>query len=197
MIRLAILGSTRGTSLSALVAAINKRHLDASIELVISNKVDAPILKKATSFGIKSMFVNPQDLSRNDFDRQLSNLLSQHQVDLIVLIGYMRILSAQFVLNWENKIINIHPSLLPAYSGLMNLDVHQAVLKAAEIETGCTVHFVTAQVDAGPIILQEKCPVLIGDTPEHLKVRVQQLEGKALVAAIQKIRSCAKITHNY
>lgn len=190
MIRLAVLGSTRGTNLNALVDAIKNQILAATIELVVSNKATAPILEKATSFGIKSVFANPKGLSRDDFDNHLSNILCQQQIDLVVLIGYMRILSAQFVANWENKIINIHPSLLPAYSGLMNLDVHQAVINAAEIETGCTVHFVTEHVDAGPIILQKKCPVLRNDTAEILKDRVQQLEGKALVEAIQKIRDC-------
>ncbi|MCW8470569.1 phosphoribosylglycinamide formyltransferase [Fluoribacter gormanii] len=187
MIRIAVLGSTRGTNLSALVAAIKQQRLSASIELVLSNKEDAPILEKAANFGIQSMFANPQGLSRMEFDNYLSKILKQHQIELVVLIGYMRILSAEFVSDWENKIINIHPSLLPAHAGLMNLDVHQAVLDAAEVETGCTVHFVTEQVDAGPIILQKKCPVLAGDTPELLKVRVQELEGLALVEAIQII----------
>ncbi|KTD04728.1 phosphoribosylglycinamide formyltransferase [Fluoribacter gormanii] len=187
MIRIAVLGSTRGTNLNALVAAIKQQRLSASIELVLSNKEDAPILEKAANFGIQSMFANPQGLSRMEFDNYLSKILKQHQIELVVLIGYMRILSAEFVSDWENKIINIHPSLLPAHAGLMNLDVHQAVLDAAEVETGCTVHFVTEQVDAGPIILQKKCPVLAGDTPELLKVRVQELEGLALVEAIQII----------
>ncbi|MCW8445364.1 phosphoribosylglycinamide formyltransferase [Fluoribacter gormanii] len=187
MIRIAVLGSTRGTNLNALVAAIKQQRLSASIELVLSNKEDAPILEKAARFGIESMFANPQGLSRMEFDNYLSKILKQHQIELVVLIGYMRILSAEFVSDWENKIINIHPSLLPAHAGLMNLDVHQAVLDAAEEETGCTVHFVTEQVDAGPIILQKKCPVLADDTPELLKVRVQELEGLALVEAIQII----------
>jgi phosphoribosylglycinamide formyltransferase-1 len=187
MMRIAVLGSTRGTNLNALVSAINQNNLAVSIELVLSNKADALILEKAAHFGTKSLFVNPQGLSRTEFDHDLSKILSEHQIDLIVLIGYMRILSAEFVLKWQNKIINIHPSLLPAYAGLMDLGVHQAVLDAAEAETGCSVHFVTELVDAGPIILQQKCPVLAGDTPELLKARVQQLEGETLVEAIRII----------
>lgn len=187
MIRLAILGSTRGTNLTALVEAINKKELNASIELVIANKAEALILEKADNFALKTGFVDPQNLSPEAYDRLLSRILSEHHIDLVVLIGYMRILSPQFVLDWKNKIINIHPSLLPAYSGLMNLKVHQAVLEAAETETGCTVHFVTEEVDAGPIILQKKCPVLKEDGAETLKTRVQQLEGAALVEAIKKI----------
>jgi phosphoribosylglycinamide formyltransferase 1 len=189
MIHLAVLGSTRGTNLNALVEAIDKEDLAASIELVISNKANAAILAKAAHFGIKSVFADPKDFNREEFDSYLSTILSQHRVDLVVLIGYMRILSPQFVLNWENKIINIHPSLLPAYAGLMDLEVHTAVLQAAETETGCTVHFVTEQVDAGPILIQKKCPIHANDTPKLLKIRVQELEGKALVEAIQKLSS--------
>lgn len=189
MIRLAVLGSTRGTNLNALVEAINQDELAASIELVVSNKSDALILDRATGFGIKSFFANPQGLSREAFDRHLSQLLKQDKIELIVLIGYMRILSAEFVTEWQNKIINIHPSLLPAHAGLMNLEVHKAVLAASETETGCTVHFVTEEVDAGPVILQKKTAVLVHDTPETLRGRVQQLEGKTLVEAIKKVSS--------
>lgn len=155
MLRLGILGSTRGTNLTTLIDAIHNEELDASIEVVISNKIDAPILERATNLGIKSLFANPADLSRQSFDFYLSNLLKQHHVELVVLMGYMRILSPHFVLNWNNKIINIHPSLLPEFSGLMDLKVHQAVLDAAATVTGCSVHFVTEEVDAGPLILQK------------------------------------------
>ncbi|KTC77059.1 phosphoribosylglycinamide formyltransferase [Legionella brunensis] len=186
MIRLGILGSTRGTNLNAIVHAINNETLDASIEVVISNKIDAPILEKATNLGIKSIFASSDGLSRQSFDFYLSNLLKQHHVELVILIGYMRILTPHFVLNWTNRIINVHPSLLPAFSGLMDLNVHRAVLESEATVTGCSVHFVTEEVDAGPLILQKKCPVLSNDTPENLKLRVQQLEGQALVEAIQK-----------
>lgn len=192
MMRLAILGSTRGTNLNALVNAIKQQHLSASIEIILSNKADAIILEKAKGFGIKSLFINPEGLSRAEYDNCLSELLKNHQIELVVLIGYMRILSAEFVFQWENKIINIHPSLLPAYAGLMNLEVHKAILDAGGSETGCTVHFVTEHVDAGPIILQKKCPVLADDTPEILKTRVQELEGLALVEAIQRITNFAR-----
>lgn len=190
MIRLGILGSTRGSNLDAIVSAIDKQQLEASIEVVISNKMDAPILQRASHFGLKSIFANPDGLSREAFDFYLSNLLKEHQVELVVLIGYMRILGSHFVNNWNNQIINVHPSLLPAFSGLMDLEVHRAVLESEISVTGCSVHFVTEIVDAGPLLIQKKCPVLLGDTPELLKSRVQELEGKALVEAIQK---CAEL----
>lgn len=187
MIHLAILGSTRGTNLDAIVNAIGTKKLDARIEVVISNKASAPILDKAADFGIEALYVNPQGLSREEFDRQLSGLLQQHHVELVVLIGYMRILSATFIADWKDKIINIHPSLLPAFAGLMDLEVHRAVITKRQTISGCTVHFVTEDVDAGPVIMQGKCPVLPGDTPETLKARVQKMEGPLLIDAIQMI----------
>lgn len=195
MIRLAILGSTRGSNLDALVTAIDEGHLAATIELVLSNKIEAGILTRARNFGLKSVFVNPEGINREDFDHYLSSLLHQHHIDLVILMGYMRILSAPFLLNWQHRIINVHPSLLPAHAGLMDLAVHRAVLESADRLTGCTVHFVTEHVDAGPIILQKTCSVLPSDTPECLKARVQQLEGQALIEAIalQKNYTHAKV----
>lgn len=187
MIRLAILGSTRGTNLTALVEAINQKILNASIKLVISNKTDALILEKGQQFNLKTRFVDPKNLSAEAYDEVLSAILTEHKIDLVVLIGYMRILSAKFVKTWESKVINIHPSLLPAHAGLMNLAVHQAVLNAGEQASGCTVHFVTEELDAGPIILQKICPVLKEDNAEDLKARVQQLESTALVEAINSL----------
>ena len=190
MIRLGILGSTRGTNLLAIVEAIQQKRLPAEIEIVISNKQDALILERAKSFGLRAHFIDPKGLTRDEYDSNVSNLLSEHAVDLVVLIGYMRILSDAFVSKWQDKIINIHPSLLPAFAGKMDLEVHKAVLASGVAETGCTVHYVTQEVDAGPIITQKKCPVEPHDTPELLKARVQQLEGEAMVEAINKVVRC-------
>jgi phosphoribosylglycinamide formyltransferase 1 len=187
MIRLAVLGSTRGTNMLAVLQAIQQKRLSASINLVISNKADALILERAQSYGLMTQFVDAKGLSREAYDQQISTLLHDHHIDLVVLIGYMRILSAPFVNEWENKIINVHPSLLPAFAGKMDLDVHRAVLEAGVPETGCTVHYVTKDVDAGPIVLQRVTALLPGDTPERLKERVQALEGEALVEAINLI----------
>ena len=187
MKRLGILGSTRGTNLSAIVEAIHLGGLQATIPIVASNKEKAGILARAASYGLCREFVNPANQTREQFDRQLTKLLTDHQVDLVVLIGYMRILSAEFTSTWKNKIINIHPSLLPAFAGLMDLDVHRAVLAAGAKQTGCTVHYVTEEVDAGKIVLQKSCSVLADDTPQSLKKRVQLLEGKALIEAIKSV----------
>ncbi|KGP63594.1 phosphoribosylglycinamide formyltransferase [Legionella norrlandica] len=192
MIRLGILGSTRGTNMLALIDAMNKGFLNATIEIVLSNKLNAIILERAKSFGLEFQFISPEGLSRVDFDKKVSEILINHQIELVVLIGYMRILSADFVSKWNNRVINVHPSLLPAFAGKMDTEVHQAVLDSGVKETGCTIHFVTEEVDAGPIILQKKCPVLIEDTVESLKAKVQQLEGLALIDAINLIASKKK-----
>lgn len=191
MIRLGILGSTKGTNLLALKEAINSHRLPAQIGLVVSNKADALILEKARQAAIPAFFVDSCGLSRPDYDQQLHQVFRRFEVELIVLIGYMRILSAQFVQDWRHRIINVHPSLLPAFSGLMDLEVHRAVLQAGVKQSGCTVHYVTEEVDAGPILIQKTCPVYADDTPENLRSRVQQLEGQALVAAIEGIAAHA------
>lgn len=185
MMRLAILGSTRGTNMLALIEAIEQQVLPAQIELVISNKKDALILQRAKAYGLRTEYVNPEGFSRQAYDEKLSNLLMANEVDLVVLIGYMRILSQKFVAQWQRRVINVHPSLLPAFAGKMDLQVHQAVLDAGNKETGCTVHYVTSELDAGPIILQKKCSVLPTDTIDSLKEKVQQIEGVALIEAIQ------------
>jgi phosphoribosylglycinamide formyltransferase-1 len=187
MIRLGILGSTRGTNMLTLIEVINKGILPATIEVVISNKANALILERALNHGLKAEFLSSEGLSRRDYDQQINERLLHYHVDLVVLIGYMRILSSDFVAEWNNKVINVHPSLLPAFAGKMDAGVHQAVLDSGVQETGCTIHYVTHQVDAGPIILQKKCEVLANDTVDSLKQRVQALEGLALVEAIQLI----------
>ncbi|MEO8401727.1 MAG: phosphoribosylglycinamide formyltransferase [Gammaproteobacteria bacterium] len=185
--RLGILGSTRGTDLQAIMNAIQQKQLAADIKIVISNKKDAYILERAKQNGSEAVYINPTSLTRDEFDQQISDIMHTHEVDLIVLIGYMRILSAKFVEEWRDKIINVHPSLLPAFAGGMDQDVHQQVLASGVSETGCTVHFVTEEVDAGPILVQKKCKVLAGDTVDNLKERVQLLEGEALIEAIKKL----------
>lgn len=184
MRRLGILASTRGTHLATLVEAIKQQRLPASIEIVITNKSTAPVLERARAYHLPVQCVEVNGLTREDYDKKISALLHKHGVELVVLMGYMRILSADFVQEWENKIINVHPSLLPAFAGKMDMEVHRTVIAAGEKETGCTVHYVTQEVDAGPIILQKKCGVNATDTPESLKERVQQLEGQALIEAI-------------
>lgn len=191
--RLAVLGSTRGSNLQAIIEAIQTQKLSAEIAIVLSNKVDAYILDRAKTHNIPAKFVDSKDLTREEYDRIVSTIIQTYKADLIVLIGYMRILSAEFVQQWQGKIVNVHPSLLPKFAGQMDLNVHRAVLDAQEKISGCTVHYVTREVDAGPIIMQKTCAVLASDTPEILKSRVQQLEGTALVEAIQALGRQARL----
>ena len=185
MIRLGVLGSTNGTDLLPILTAIKDGELDASVELVVSNNKKALILEKARSHNIDSFFIDHKNKKREVFDKEISQRLKEKEVDLILLIGFMRILSGGFVSEWGGKIINVHPSLLPKHAGGMNEDVHKQVLKAGDKETGCTVHLVTAQVDEGPILVQKRCPVLEDDTVGSLKEKVQKLEGEAFVEVIR------------
>ena len=119
----------------------------------------------------------------------MTSILKKYQVELILLIGFMRILSSEFCLEWQDKILNVHPSLLPKYSGGMDLNVHEAVLANGDSETGCTIHFVTEDVDAGPILVQKRCYIEPNDTAELLKKKVQALEGIAYIEAINLLTS--------
>jgi phosphoribosylglycinamide formyltransferase-1 len=159
--------------------------LDVEIVLVISDKKTAPILERAMSHGVPTLFLDQVGLKRNIYDHQVSKALREAGAELVLMIGYMRIVSTEFVEAWRGRLLNVHPSLLPAFGGLMNMKVHEAVLAAGVSETGCTIHQVTEEVDVGPIILQKRCPVLPGDTAEMLKDRVQKLEQAAFVEVLR------------
>ncbi len=187
--RLAVIGSTNGTDLVPIVNAINSGSLLASVEVIISNNELSGILKKASAYGIENHFVCHKNKKRGVFDMEMSQILENKKIDLILLIGFMRILSPGFVGRWGGKIINVHPSLLPKYAGGMNSSVHESVLAAGDKETGCTIHLVTKEVDGGPILIQKSCPVLHNDTVETLKERVQKLEGEAFIEVINNWRN--------
>lgn len=187
MVRIAVLGSTRGTDLQALLDAQAAGQLQgAEIVVVVSNKPDAYILERAQAAGVETVVVASQGKTREEFDTELLRELQQRSIDLIILIGFMRILSPVIIREYAMRIMNIHPSLLPHYAGGMNMDVHAEVLKNQETVTGCTLHYVTEQVDEGPIILQKEVPVLSNDTPETLKARVQVAEQQVLLQGIHE-----------
>ena len=182
--KLAVLGSTNGTDLVPVIGAERSGSLSASVDVIISNNESSGILKKARHYGIENYFICHKNKKRGVFDFEMSQILENKKIDLILLIGFMRILSPGFVDRWGGKIINVHPSLLPKYAGGMNNDVHESVLAAGDKETGCTIHLVTKEVDGGPILLQKSCPVFENDSVESLKERVQELEGKAFIEVI-------------
>ncbi len=187
-IRLAILGSTNGTDMQTIIDAIADERLDASIEAVISNRSNAYILERARKQGIQAIHISHKGKPRKDFDAEISRVLQEKKVDLILLIGFMRILSKEFCREWSDHILNVHPSLLPKYAGGMDSNVHAEVLQNKEVETGCTIHFVTEQVDGGPILVQKTCPVEPDDSVASLKSKVQKLEGEAFLEAIKMIQ---------
>jgi phosphoribosylglycinamide formyltransferase-1 len=187
-LKVAVLGSTRGAALQGILDALAAGTLDVELVLVASDKSAAPILERAASAGITTKHLDPTGLKRAEFDALVSAALKQAGAELVLLIGYMRIVSTGFVATWRGRLLNVHPSLLPAFGGMMDKSVHEAVLAAGVAETGCTIHQVTEDVDAGPIVLQKRCPVLPGDTPETLKARVQALEQSAFVEVLRNWR---------
>jgi len=185
ILNIGVLASTKATDLQAVIDAIQAKQLNSKISVVVSNKGDAYALERAKKHNIEAVFINSKDKEREDFDREVNDVLEKYDVDLILAIGYMRILSGWFVNKWKNKIMNIHPSLLPAFAGGMDKDVHTEVLKAGVKETGCTLHFVDESVDSGPIILQKKVNVEKNETIESLKAKVQKAEQEVIVKALK------------
>jgi phosphoribosylglycinamide formyltransferase-1 len=189
MIKLGVLGSTKGTDLQAVLDAVNNGLLDAKVSVVVSNRESAYILERAKNHGVPTFFIPHKGKAREEFDREMTTVLQNYGVELVLLIGFMRILSVEFCQEWRDRILNVHPSLLPKYAGVMDTNVHAEVIKNGDAETGCTIHFVTEEVDAGPILSQKKCTVTPEDTVESLKTKVQALEGEAFIEAIKLIQT--------
>ncbi len=179
---LVVLISGRGSNLQAILDAIRDGRLNADLCAVISNNPDAPGLEHARRFGIPAEIVDHRNYpSREAFDNELRRHIDRHAPALVVLAGFMRILSDGFIRHYEGRLINVHPSLLPAFPGL---NTHARALAAGAREHGATVHFVTPAVDAGPAIVQARIPVNPGDSPETLAERVLQQEHRILPEAI-------------
>ena len=184
MKRLGILLSGRGSNFQAIARAVEAGTLDAEIAVVISNRPDAPGLEIARSLGLKAVGLTSKGIDRETFDRQLVALLNEHEVDLVCLAGYMRLLSGYFVRSFPMRVLNIHPSLLPAFVGLDAQ--HQALLYGVKY-SGCTVHFVDENLDSGPIVQQSVVPVFDGDTAETLSARILAEEHRIYPEAIGRV----------
>jgi len=183
--KIGILVSGRGTNLQAILDAIDNGELKARIALVLSNKKEAPALARAINKGIETAVLDPKQFAgKKEFDQALAGELENRQVDLVCLAGYMRILGPEFIRKFEGKIINIHPSLLPAFPGL---DVQQKAIDYGVKFSGCTVHFVNEEVDGGPIILQAVVPVHESDNAQTLAERILIQEHLIYPRAIQMI----------
>jgi phosphoribosylglycinamide formyltransferase 1 len=186
-LRVAVLASGRGSNLQAVIDAIEAGTVQAKIVAVISNKKDAPALERAHRQGLSSLFVDPKPYvgtpdSREAYDRELLDVLRRHDVGLVLLAGYMKIVTSVLVETFSNRMMNIHPSLLPSFPGL---DVQKKAIEWGCKLAGCTVHFVTEGVDEGPIILQAAVPILDDDTSDTLAARILIQEHKIYPRAVQ------------
>lgn len=185
--RLVILISGRGSNMRSILEAAKSGSLDIDISAVISNRPDAAGLAFAADEGIDTSVIDHKEFdSREQFDEALAAKIDAYQPDFVILAGFMRILTEGFVNHFAGRLINIHPSLLPKFKGL---HTHQRAIDAGETEHGASVHFVTAELDDGPVILQAKVPVLADDSADTLAARVLEQEHLLYPAAIQKLVS--------
>jgi phosphoribosylglycinamide formyltransferase 1 len=182
--KLGILLSGRGSNFEAIADSIQAGRLAAEIAVVISNRADAPGLESAKRRGLKTVLIPSKGRIRQEHDREVMAALREAQVDLVCLAGYMRLLSPEFVRAFPNRILNIHPSLLPDFPGLEAQK--QAIAHGAKV-SGCTVHFVDEHLDHGPIILQRTVPVLEGDDEHSLAARILEQEHIAYTEALRRL----------
>jgi phosphoribosylglycinamide formyltransferase-1 len=184
--RVAILISGRGSNMVALIEAAKASDFPAEIALVLSNKADAGGIASARESGIATEVVEhkPFGKDREAFDRAVQAKLEAHRIELVCLAGFLRILSPWLVSQWTGRMINIHPSLLPAFKGL---HTHERAIAEGATRHGATVHFVVPALDAGPVILQESVPVLLGDTADMLAARVLEVEHRIYPQALRMV----------
>ncbi len=186
--RVAILISGRGSNMAALIEAARAADFPAEIAVVISNRADAGGLEKARASGIAALAIESKPFGRDRaaFEAALQSALDQHKVDLICLGGFMRLFTAEFVQRWHGRMLNIHPSLLPSFPGL---EPQAQALRAGVKISGATVHFVTPETDAGPILMQGAVAVLDDDTAETLAARILEVEHRIYPAALRLLAS--------
>ena len=181
--RAVILISGSGSNLQAFIDQVNSGELDIEISLVISNKADAYGLERASNAAINSDCINHRDFSsRLEFDQALMQRIDQVKPDMVILAGFMRILTPEFVNHYQGRLINIHPSLLPKYPGV---DTHQRAIDAGDQWHGASIHFVVPEVDAGPVILQGRLAINSDDTAESLQQRIHKIEHKLYPLAVK------------
>ena len=184
--RVAVLISGRGSNMVSLIEAAKAKDYPAEIALVVSNRADAAGLELARTANVPTLVIDhrPYGKDRAAFERVLQHALDEHRIELICLGGFMRLFTADFVLHWQGRMLNIHPSLLPSFPGL---DPHGQALRAGVKISGATVHFVIPETDAGPIIAQAEVPVLATDTPETLAARVLAVEHRIYPEALRRV----------
>lgn len=182
MKRIAVLASGRGSNLAAILKAVKKGEIAGEVALMISDRSDAPALEIARDNGVKALHIDPKGFnSRESYDQFLISTIKDDQIDLVVLAGFMRLLSPLFVQAFPLQVLNIHPSLLPAFPGTDGIE--QAFNYGVKV-TGCTVHFVDEGLDSGPVVLQEAVPVIQRESVKTLQQRIQALEHRLYPIAI-------------
>ena len=194
MYKIAVIVSGGGTNLQEIIDNIENKRLNCKIEYIIADR-DCYSLERGRKYNIKSVL-----LDKKEYGNKLSNEINkvlENKVDLIVLAGYLSIIDKDFISDWNNKIINIHPSLLPKYGGkgMYGMKVHEAVIANKEKESGCTVHFVDVDIDTGKILLQRKVDVSNNETSESLQKKVLKEEHQLLIEAIEKVISDSVISN--
>jgi phosphoribosylglycinamide formyltransferase-1 len=186
-LRIGILASGGGTNLQAIIDSCERGEIDGDVVVVISNVFNAFALDRARKHGIAAFWFPHEGLTREQHEADVIECLGQHQVDLVCLAGYLRMLTPLMIDKYVGRVINTHPALLPSFGGkgMHGLRVHEAVIDCGCKVSGCTIHVVTAEVDGGPILLQKAVPVLEDDTPETLQERVLKEEHKLYPRAVQ------------
>jgi len=186
-VRIGVLASGGGTNLQAIIDACERGEIDGDVVVVISNVEDAYALERARKHGIQAFAFPHEGMSREEHEKDIIECLDQHKVDLVILAGYLRMLTPLMFSKYGGRMMNTHPALLPSFGGkgMHGLNVHKAVIDLGCKVSGCTIHFVTEDVDGGQIILQKAVPVHEDDTPETLQERVLKEEHKLLPRAIQ------------
>lgn len=187
MLRIAVLASGSGTDLQSILDACENGQIDGKVILVISDNSDAFALERGRNHGAEALYIDHRDKSREEHEKSISEEIDKRDIGLIVLAGYLRMLTPYFTSKYKNMIINIHPALLPKYGGkgMHGFNVHEAVLESGDEESGCTVHLVTEEVDGGPVIAQMRVKVMDDDTPETLQARVLEKEHILLPLVVQ------------
>ena len=184
--KIGVLASGGGTNLQAIIDACERGEIKGDVAVVISDKSDAFALERARKKNIPAIHIPPKGLKREEHEKLVDEAMSKHGADLVVLAGYMRILTPWLIEKYRGRMMNVHPALLPSFGGegMYGEHVHEAVLRSGCKVSGCTVHFVSTEVDGGPIILQESVPVLDDDTPESLANRIHPVEHRLYVKAV-------------
>lgn len=180
--KIGVISSGRGENLRHILKAVQSGYLKARVVIVLANQPDAGALQIAREYGVASEFIDPAGSSRQEYDQILLELLGIANVDLVVLTGYMRLLSPAFISRYKNRILNIHPALLPSFKGV---DAFSQALQYGVCWTGTTIHIVDEDMDSGPIVYQVPVPVRPDDTRETLKARIQRTEYRAYPRAIK------------